>query len=155
MRGLTNVKVDLSNPHLEFVSSLHSPTNSCPPPRRGQVVQRFPECRSGLVRPARWRLWMDALKPLRDDGKAVVRRILAQTLKPVQGDVKSLAKDVKSPCPPLETLPNKNNPVDCFCERKPKSLISRRGRERSEHLTPHPSPLPKGRGYFLPLTILR
>ncbi len=30
-------------------------------------------------------------------------------------------------CPPLETLPNKNNPVDCLCERKPKSLISRRG----------------------------
>ena len=34
-------------------------------------------------------------------------------------------------CPPLETLPNKNNPVDCFCERKPKSLISRRGRKRA------------------------
>ena len=33
-------------------------------------------------------------------------------------------------CPPLETLPNKNTPVDCFCERKPKSLISRWGRKR-------------------------
>ena len=33
-------------------------------------------------------------------------------------------------CPPLETLPNKNNPVDCFCERKPEFLISRRGRKR-------------------------
>ncbi len=31
----SNVKVDLSNPLLEFVSSLHSLTNSCPPPRRG------------------------------------------------------------------------------------------------------------------------
>ena len=36
-------------------------------------------------------------------------------------------KTVETACPPLETLPNKNNPVDCFCERKPKSLISRRG----------------------------
>ena len=34
-------------------------------------------------------------------------------------------------CPPLETLPNKNTPVDCFCERKSKSLISRWGRKRA------------------------
>ena len=34
-------------------------------------------------------------------------------------------------CPPLETLPNKNNPVDCFCERKPKFLIPRRGLKRA------------------------
>ena len=34
-------------------------------------------------------------------------------------------------CPPLETLPNKNNPVDCFCERKPKFSIPRRGRKRA------------------------
>ena len=34
-------------------------------------------------------------------------------------------------CPPLETLPNKNNPVDCFCERKPEFLIPRRGRKRA------------------------
>ena len=33
-------------------------------------------------------------------------------------------------CSPLETLPNKNNPVDCFCERKPEFLIPRRGRKR-------------------------
>ena len=33
-------------------------------------------------------------------------------------------------CPPLETLPNKNNPVDCFCERKPEFSIPRRGRKR-------------------------
>ena len=51
--------------------------------------------------------------------------------------LKRRAKDAQSQCPPLETLPNKNNPVDCFCERKPKSLISRRGSERSELLTPH------------------
>ena len=30
-------------------------------------------------------------------------------------------------CPPLEPLPSRNIPVDCFCERRPKSLISRRG----------------------------
>ena len=34
-------------------------------------------------------------------------------------------------CPPLETLPNKNNPVDCFCERKPEFSIPRRGRKRA------------------------
>ena len=34
-------------------------------------------------------------------------------------------------CSPLETLPNKNNPVDCFCERKPEFLIPRRGRKRA------------------------
>ena len=30
-------------------------------------------------------------------------------------------------CPPLEPLPSRNIPVDCFCERRPKSLISRWG----------------------------
>ena len=39
---------------------------------------------------------------------------------------KSAKNEIYS-CPPLETLPNKNTPVDCFCERKPKSLISRWG----------------------------
>ena len=34
-------------------------------------------------------------------------------------------------CPPLETLPNKNNPVDCFCERKPEFSIPRSGRKRA------------------------
>ncbi len=39
---------------------------------------------------------------------------------------KSVKNEIYS-CPPLETLPNKNTPVDCFCERRPKSLISRWG----------------------------
>ena len=73
-----------------------------------------------------------------DEGlKETVRCNSDEILKQVQHDGKGLAKDAQSQCPPLETLPNKNNPVDCFCERKPKSLISRRGSERSELLTPH------------------
>ena len=40
-------------------------------------------------------------------------------------------QELATSCPPLETLPNKNTPVDCFCERKPKSLISRWGRKRA------------------------
>ena len=47
-----------------------------------------------------------------------------------QNEINHVATEPLS-CPPLETLPNKNNPVDCFCERKPKSLISRRGRKRA------------------------
>ncbi len=39
---------------------------------------------------------------------------------------KSAKNEIYS-CPPLETLPSRNIPVDCFCERRPKSLISRRG----------------------------
>ena len=30
---------------------------------------------------------------------------------------KSVKNEIYS-CPPLETLPNKNTPVDCFCERR-------------------------------------
>ena len=45
--------------------------------------------------------------------------------------LKRRTKETQSQCPPLETLPNINNPVDCLCERKPKSLISRRGADKS------------------------
>ena len=58
--------------------------------------------------------------------------------------LKRRTKETQSQCPPLETLPNINNPVDCLCERKPEFSIPRRGSERSEHLTPHPNPLPQG-----------
>ena len=37
-------------------------------------------------------------------------------------------------CPPLEPLPSRNIPVDCFCERRPKSLISRRGTQAKRAL---------------------
>ena len=47
-----------------------------------------------------------------------------------QNEINHVATEPLS-CPPLETLPNKNNPVDCFCERKPEFLISRRGRKRA------------------------
>ena len=46
-----------------------------------------------------------------------------------QNEINHVATEPLS-CPPLETLPNKNNPVDCFCERKPEFLIPRRGRKR-------------------------
>ncbi len=39
----------------------------------------------------------------------------------------TLSKGEEALCPPLETLPSRNIPVDCFCERRPKSLISRWG----------------------------
>ena len=39
---------------------------------------------------------------------------------------KSMKNGIYS-CPPLEPLPSRNIPVDCFCERRPKSSISRRG----------------------------
>ena len=45
----------------------------------------------------------------------------------VLADGSGFVKDAQSQCPPLETLPNKNNPVDCLCERKPEFLIPRRG----------------------------
>ena len=87
---------------------------------------------------------LHSLRPMGEGGrrpdeglKETVRCNSDEMLKQVQHDGKGLAKDAQSQCPPLETLPNKNNPVDCFCERKPKSLISRRGSERSELLTPH------------------
>ena len=51
--------------------------------------------------------------------------------------LKRRTKETQSQCPPLETLPNINNPVDCLCERKPEFSIPRRGSERSELLTPH------------------
>ena len=54
----------------------------------------------------------------------------ASARNPLQDDVILHVDYSNLSCPPLETLPNKNNPVDCFCERKPKSLISRRGRKR-------------------------
>ena len=47
-----------------------------------------------------------------------------------QNEINHVATEPLS-CPPLETLPNKNNPVDCFCERKPEFLIPRRGRKRA------------------------
>ncbi len=73
-----------------------------------------------------------------DEGlKETVRCNSDEMLKQVQDDGKGLAKDAQSQCPPLETLPNINNPVDCFCERKPEFSIPRRGSERSELLTPH------------------
>ena len=63
-----------------------------------------------------------------DEGlKETVRCNSDEMLKQVQHDGKGLAKDAQSQCPPLETLPNKNNPVDCFCERKPEFSIPRRG----------------------------
>ena len=40
---------------------------------------------------------------------------------------KKSAKNGIYSCPPLEPLPSRNIPVDCFCERRPKSSISRRG----------------------------
>ena len=46
---------------------------------------------------------------------------------------KSVKNEIYS-CPPLETLPNKNTPVDCFCERRPKSLILRRGTQAKRAL---------------------
>ena len=73
-----------------------------------------------------------------DEGlKETVRCNSDEILKQVQHDGKGLAKDAQSQCPPLETLPNINNPVDCLCERKPEFSIPRRGSERSELLTPH------------------
>ena len=73
-----------------------------------------------------------------DEGlKETVRCNSDEMLKQVQHDGKGLAKDAQSQCPPLETLPNINNPVDCLCERKPEFSIPRRGSERSELLTPH------------------
>lgn len=69
---------------------------------------------------------------------------MSQMLKQVQHDGISHVKETNLTCPPLETLPNINNPVDCLCERKPEFLIPRRGSERSELLTPHPNPLPQG-----------
>ena len=47
-----------------------------------------------------------------------------------QNEIHHVATEPLS-CPPLETLPNKNNPVDCFCERKPEFSIPRRGRKRA------------------------
>ena len=59
-----------------------------------------------------------------DEGlKETVRCNSDEMLKQVQHDGKGLAKDAQSQCPPLEG--------------GPKSLISRRGSERSELLTPH------------------
>ena len=46
---------------------------------------------------------------------------------------KSAKNEIYS-CPPLETLPSRNIPVDCFCERRPKSLISRRGTQAKRAL---------------------
>ena len=49
-----------------------------------------------------------------DEGlKETVRCNSDEMLKQVQHDGKGLAKDAQSQCPPLETLPNINNPVDC------------------------------------------
>ena len=63
-----------------------------------------------------------------DEGlKETVRCNSDEMLKQVQHDGKGLAKDAQSQCPPLETLPNINNPVDCLCERKPEFSIPRRG----------------------------
>ena len=54
-----------------------------------------------------------------DEGlKETVRCNSDEMLKQVQHDGKGLAKDAQSQCPPLETLPNINNPVDCLYERK-------------------------------------
>ena len=63
-----------------------------------------------------------------DEGlKETVRCNSDEMLKQVQHDGSGFVKDAQSQCPPLETLPNKNNPVDCLCERKPEFLIPRRG----------------------------
>ena len=77
---------------------------------------------------------LHSLRPMGEGGrrpdeglKETVRCNSDEMLKQVQHDGKGLAKDAQSQCPPLETLPNKNNPVDCFCERKPEFSIPRRG----------------------------
>ena len=78
-----------------------------------------------------------------DEGlKETVRCNSDEMLKQVQHDGKGLAKDAQSQCPPLETLPNKNNPVDCFCERKPEFSIPRRGTKNYD-VTHHKAAEPK------------
>ena len=56
--------------------------------------------------------------------------------------LKRRAKDAQSQCPPLETLPNINNPVDCLCERKPEFSIPRRGTKNYD-VTRHSATEPK------------
>ena len=77
---------------------------------------------------------LHSLRPMGEGGrrpdeglKETVRCNSDEMLKQVQHDGKGLAKDAQSQCPPLETLPNINNPVDCLCERKPEFSIPRRG----------------------------
>ena len=78
-----------------------------------------------------------------DEGlKETVRCNSDEMLKQVQHDGKGLAKDAQSQCPPLETLPNINNPVDCLCERKPEFSIPRRGTKNYD-VTHHKAAEPK------------
>ena len=63
-----------------------------------------------------------------DEGlKETARCNSDEMLKQVQHDGISHVKETNLTCPPLETLPSTNNPVDCLCERKPEFLIPRRG----------------------------
>ena len=78
-----------------------------------------------------------------DEGlKETVRCNSDEMLKQVQHDGISHVKETNLTCPPLETLPNINNPVDCLCERKPEFSIPRRGTKNYD-VTHHKAAEPK------------
>ena len=64
------------------------------------------------------------------------------SMKGEQNMKKLNVKTVETACPPLETLPNINNPVDCLCERKPEFSIPRRGTKNYD-VTRHEAAEPK------------